>query len=493
MIMTIPGPHRTDKEYKMAPRICVLGAGPGGYVAAVRAAQQGADVTLIEKENPGGTCLNWGCIPSKVLITTADLYESFQRAGAFGIAVPGDAAVDMGALMARKDKIIQDQIKGLRNLFDHHRISYINGTGTILKTGVTEVTLNDGSTHAVAWDRLILATGSRPMDLPGLQVDGRRILSSNDALGLKRVPPSILIVGGGVIGCEFAHIFGALGSQVTVVEALERLLPLPSVDTACSKVLQREMKKRRQRFLPHRTVQSVSENQEGVRVVIGPSPFNANPTAKEKEPVEVIVDTVLVAVGRSPNTDNIGLAQTHVELDNRGWVKCNNRMQTADPAVYAVGDVLGPARIMLAHAASTEGLVAADNAMGGDRRMAYHAVPGAIFTSPEVATVGLTEIQAHAAGHAVRADEVLFRTLGKAQVIGEIAGQAKIVSETNTGQVLGVHIIGPHATELIAEGTLAVHKGLTVDDLVGTIRAHPTLAEIVAETAMKAAGRPLHG
>ncbi len=477
----------------MTQRICVMGAGPGGYVAAVRAAQQGADVTLIEKENPGGTCLNWGCIPSKVLITTAELLERFQRAADFGITLQGSVTVDMTHLMARKEKVIQDQIKGLHKLFDHHRIHYINGTGQILKTGVVEVPQPDGPATAVAWDRLILATGSRPLDLPGLAVDGRRVLSSNDALALDRLPPSILIVGGGVVGCEFAHIFGALGAQVTVVEALDRLLPLPSVDAACSKVLQREMKKRRVRFLIQRTVQSISETQEGLRVIIGPSPLNQNPTAKDKEPIEITVDTVLVAVGRTPNTDGIGLAQTRVEMDERGWVKTDDRMQTADPAIYAVGDVLGPSRVMLAHAASAEALVAADNALGGDRRMDYHAVPGAIFTSPEVATVGLTEAQAQAGGHAVRSDEVLFRTLGKAQVIGEIAGQAKIVSDASTGQILGVHIIGPHATELIAEGTLAVNKGLTVEDLVGTIHAHPTLAEIMCETAMKAVDRPLHG
>lgn len=477
----------------MAPRICVMGAGPGGYVAAVRAAQQGAEVTLIEKENPGGTCLNWGCIPSKVLISTAELWERCHRAADFGITLPGDMAVDMGRLMARKEKVIHDQIKGLRNLFDHHRIRYHNGTAKILKTGVTEVTPPDGPATVVAWDRLILATGSRPMDLPGLEANGRRILSSNDALCLERVPPSLLIVGGGVIGCEFAHIFSALGAQVTVVEALDRLLPLPSVDGACSKVLQREMKKRRVRCLIHRTVQSIREHPEGLRVVIGPSPFKADPSAKEKAPVDITVDTVLVAVGRRPNTDGIGLEQTRVELDERGWVKADDRMQTADAAIFAVGDVLGPDRVMLAHAASAEGLVAADNTLGGDRRMEYQAVPGAIFTFPEVATVGLTETQAREAGYAVRSDEVLFRTLGKAQVIGDIAGQAKIVSETRTGQVLGVHIIGPHATELIAEGTLAVNKGLTVEDLAGTIHAHPTLAEIIGETALKAIGRPLHG
>ena len=477
----------------MTHQICVMGAGPGGYVAAVRAAQQGAAVTLIEKENPGGTCLNWGCIPSKVLITTAELFERFHRAADFGITLTGKVAVDMAHLMARKEKVIADQIKGLHKLFDHHRIRYIQGSGHILKTGVIEVPQPDGPALAVAWDRLILATGSRPLDLPGLAVDGRRILSSNDALALDRVPPSLLIVGGGVIGCEFAHLFSSLGAQVTVVEALDRLLPLPSVDAACSKVLQREMKKRRIGFMTNRTVQTISETQEGLRVVIGASPFNIAPTAKEKEPVEMFVDTVLMAVGRTPNTDGIGLEKTRVEVDERGWVKTDDHMRTADPAVFAVGDVLGPSRIMLAHAAAAEAQVAADNALGADRRMDYRAVPGAIFTSPEVATVGLTEIQAKAGGHAVRSDEVLFRTLGKAQVIGALAGQAKIVSDSGTGRILGVHIIGPHATELIAEGTLAVNKGLTVEDLVGTIHAHPTLAEIMSETAMKAADRPLHG
>ena len=477
----------------MVNRICVMGAGPGGYVAAVRAAQQGAKVTLIERENPGGTCLNWGCIPSKVLITTAELIARFHKAADFGIDLQGRIAVDMARLMTRKEKVISDQIKGLHTLFQHHRIRYIKGQGCLLKTGVMEVRQPDGAAEVVEWDRLILATGSRPMELPGMETDGRRILSSNDALVLDKVPASLLIVGGGVIGCEFAHIFNALGSTVTVVEALDRLLPLPSVDAACSKILQREMKKRRIRLMPHRAVQSISETQEGLRAVIGPSPFNKNPTIKEKEAVDVTVDTVLVAVGRTPNTDGIGLEQTHVELDERGWVKVDDHMQTADPSIFAVGDVLGPSRVMLAHAASAEGLVAADNALGADSRMDYRAVPGAIFTSPEVATVGLTEDQAVAAGHAARSDEMLFRSLGKAQVLGEIAGQAKIVSETHTGQVLGVHIIGPHATELIAEATLAVNKGLTVKDLMGTIHAHPTLAEIVGETAMKAAGRPLHG
>ena len=206
----------------MAQRICIMGAGPGGYVAAVRAAQRGADVTLIEKDAPGGTCLNWGCIPSKVLISAAERFMQCREAADFGIELTAPISIDMARLMARKAKVIQDQIQGLHSLFAHHRIRYMQGTAQILKTGVTEVFQADGPTAVVAWDRLILATGSRPMDLPGLPVDGRRILSSNDAVRLEQVPASLLIVGGGVIGCEFAHIFNALGAQVTVVEALDR-------------------------------------------------------------------------------------------------------------------------------------------------------------------------------------------------------------------------------------------------------------------------------
>ncbi len=478
----------------MSVKVAILGAGPGGYVAAVRAAQLGGDVTLIEEAHVGGTCLNWGCIPSKVMIAAAELIEKTKTADALGIALEGSARVDMPGLMKRKNRVVQTQRKGIRDLLQHHRVTYLNGTGFFKKPGMITVRLSEGQEQEVSWDRLILATGTRPFELPGLPFDGHRILSSNHALELEEVPESLLIVGGGVIGCEFAFLFSSLGSSVTVVEALARMLPLPSVDADCSKVLEREMKKRKIRFMVNRVVESVDEVDGRLRITVGPSPFLEAPAEKEKEPLIETADKVLVCVGRTPNTVQLeGFESLGVSLDEKGWIPIDSRMETRVPGIYAVGDVLGPSKIMLAHVASAEGLTAAENALGGGRHMDYGAVPGAIFTSPEVADVGLTEEQARDRGIPVRADTVLFRALGKAHVIGEIAGQAKIVSEEDNGKVLGVHIIGPHATDLIAEATLAVKLGATVEDLSHTIHAHPTLPEIVQETALKAADRALHG
>jgi dihydrolipoyl dehydrogenase len=478
----------------MAEKITVIGAGPGGYVAAIRAAQLGAEVTVIENDNVGGTCLNWGCIPSKVLITTAELYEKFHRAAEFGITVEGTVRPDMEHLMARKNKVIQAQTKGILSLFGHHHVNYIKGTGYIKSPGLAGVKSAEGQELEVPWDKLILATGTRPFEIPAFPFDGLGVLSSNHALNLEAIPESILIVGGGVIGCEFACLLSSLGARVVVVEALARLLPLPSVDEACSKVLQREMKKRKIKFILNRTVDSVEKTDDGqLRVSIGPSPFIENPTEKEKQLNTEEVQKVLVCIGRSPNTSDIGLDRIGLVPDNRGWIEADNRMATAVENVFAIGDILGPSKIMLAHVASTEGIVAAENAMGGNHTMDYHTVPGAIFTAPEVANVGLSETQAREQGLPVRADSVLFRTLGKAQVIGEIAGEAKIVSNADTGALLGAHIIGAHATDLIAEATLAIKMGSSVQDLADTIHAHPTLAEIMLEASLKSLDQALHG
>jgi len=481
------------EEIPVSVKIAIVGAGPGGYVAAVRAAQQGAEVTVIEQDEVGGTCLNRGCIPSKVMKTTAEMLERCQRASEFGVTINGAAVLDIARLMTRKQKVVQDQVRGILKLLDHHKVRCIRGTGRIVSSDHIQVKSEGNGTEDVHWDRLILALGSEPMAIPGLSFDGKRIISSNDALNLTAIPESILIVGGGVIGCEFAFILSSLGSQVTVVEAMDRLLPLPSVDEECSRVLQREMKKRRIRFMVNRTVESVDENGGKLRVNIGPSPFAKDLKEKDLKPLAVDVDKVLVSVGRVPNTDAVGLEQIGLKTDQRGWIIVNDRMETNVPHVYAIGDVLGPAKIMLAHVASAEGFVAAINATGGNREMDYRAVPGGIFTMPEVADVGLTEIQARERGYNTRSDTVLFRTLGKAQVIGEIAGQAKIVSDIETGRILGVHIIGPHATDLIAEGTLAVQTGCSVEDLAKTIHAHPTLSEVMGEAAFRATDMPLHG
>jgi dihydrolipoyl dehydrogenase len=473
--------------------LTILGAGPGGYAAAVRAAQLGADVTLIEADHLGGTCLNWGCIPSKIMKATADRLEAVRQAPAFGIRIDPAPQIDLTVLNQRKAKVIGAQRTGIANLMKHHGVRCLRGRGRVAGRGRMTVSLTDGGTETVDWDRLLLATGSRPAGVPAFPFDGRRVISSNEALYLDALPESAVIVGGGVIGCEFAHIFSALGVRVTVVEALDRLLPLPSVDPDCAKVLLREMKKRKIACHLNRTVAAVAHEADSLRVTIGPSPVAANLKERDRAPVAVSAGMVLVCIGRAPNTDGIGLSGLGVAMDARGWIRADARMATNVDGVFAIGDVLGPERVMLAHVATAEGMVAAENILGGDRKMTYGAVPGAIFTTPEVADVGLTEAQAADQGIDARADTVLFRTLGKAQVIGEIAGQAKIVSRRSDGRVLGVHLIGPHATDLIAEGVLAVETGVSTEALARTIHAHPTLAEIMGETALKATDRTLHG
>jgi dihydrolipoamide dehydrogenase len=318
-------------------------------------------------------------------------------------------------------------------------------------------------------------------------------LSSNDVFLLQSVPESILILGGGVIGCEFAFILSALGSRVTIVEAMDRMIPLPCVDEDCSRVIHREMKKRKIRFLLERTIQEVSSSGARLRLTIGPSPFIRNLKEKGMESQILEMDKMLVCVGRQPASENTGLEKLGIRTDDRGWIMANEYLETSATHVYAVGDVLGPGRPMLAHMASTEGVTAVENALGGRRAMHYGIVPGVIFTMPEVAHVGLTELQAKKQGYHVRADTVLLRTVGKAQITGEIAGHAKIVSNAETGKILGVHLVGAHASELIAEGTLALQLGGTVKDLADTIHAHPTLAESMLEVSLKAMGRPLHG
>jgi dihydrolipoamide dehydrogenase len=477
----------------MTRKICIIGSGPGGYIAAIRAAQLGGEVTIIEQDKVGGTCLNRGCIPSKVMIKTAGMLENFRRAEEFGIHSTGPVMPDLLKLMDRKEKVIKSQAEGIHKLLKKNKIHYLKGDGFIKEPGLTIVKPEDGNTIEIPYDSLILATGSYPVSLSSIPFDGDRIISSNEALNLREIPESILIVGGGVIGCEFAFVLAALGSKVTVVEALSRMLPLPSVDEDCSKVLQREMKKRKIKFIVNRVVESYKDKDGKLSVAIGPPPFFENLGDKEKKLTTEKVDKMLVCIGRKPSTDNIGLENIGLNVDEKGWIIANEKMETSIAGVYAIGDVLGPAKVMLAHVASAEGLVAAENAMGGNKEMDYTTVPGAIFTTPEVANVGLTEAQAKKINDKVRADSVLFRTLGKAQVAGEIAGMAKIVSDADTGRILGVHIVGSHATDLIAEVTLAIKSGCSVKNLAETIHAHPTFSEVIQESSFKALDKSLHG
>lgn len=478
----------------MSRKVTVIGAGPGGYTAAMRAAQLGGEVTLIENDNVGGTCLNWGCIPTKALKATAEALVTARRLSDFGCLLDGEPQPDLAAIMARKNKIVADLTAGIRHALDHHKVRYVEGTAVLAAPNRVQVTGPDGSTTKVPGDRLILAPGSKPSSLPGLVLDGRKIISSNEALLLEEVPSEVVVVGGGVIGCEFAFILKELGAGVTVVEGLDRPVGLPSVDRDSSKTLQREIKKRKIKLHLNKTVARTEDLPGGrVRVVLGPSPFLKEIKEKDKKEISLEADLVLVSVGREYNTSGIGLEEIGIDLHPKGWIRANEKMETGVPGVYAIGDALGPEKIMLAHCASTEAFVAAENCLGGDRVMTYDQVPSGIFTFPEMADVGLTEDQARERGFDYRADTALFRDLGKAQAMGEVEGQVKIVSEAKTGRVLGVHIIGPHATDLIAEATLALKLGATVTDLASTIHVHPSLSEAIFETSLAALDRRIHG
>ena len=477
----------------MALKIVILGAGPGGYGAAVRASRLGAEVTLIEKDSLGGTCLNRGCIPSKILKKSADLLKDIEGAGEFGIETQPNPRCSLPAVMSRKNTIIASQRKALRDLLQRNAVTCITGEGRLVGDHCLEYSDEYGRCGTAVWDRLILATGSRPLSIPSFPLDGQDILSSTEALELDHIPASMIIVGGGVIGCELACIFSDFGSKVAIVEGQDRLLPLPSIDRDCSRLILREMKKRNITVLLGRTVLSASRREDGLHVAIGPSPAAEGLKEKEKRILDERTEKLLVCIGRRPNSDGLGLAGIGVETDDKGWIVVDAMMRTSRADIYAIGDVLGPAKAMLAHVASAEGEIAAENCMGAQQAMSYAVIPGTVFTTPEIGNVGLSEDEAKRRYPDVRADTVLFRTTGKAQVLGELAGEAKIISRSGTGELLGVHITGPHASDLIAEGTLALKMGATVHDLAATVHAHPTLAEIMRETALKAMDRSLHG
>lgn len=477
----------------MADTIIVIGGGPGGYIAALRAASLGGNVTLIEKENLGGTCLNWGCIPSKIMKHSADLFLKFQKADQLGITHTGDISFNMVSLMERKNKILDTQRKGIESLLRNQKVSIIKGTGKIQAHGMVRVDDGSGVPMDIHYDKLIIASGTVPLDVPDFPFDHDNILSSNDVLEINSIPDSILIAGGGVIGCEFAFIFAALGSQVTIVEAMSRILPLPSVDEACSKLLLKEMKKKKIKVMTDTVVTGTELSGNTINIHLDDSPFTDNRNPKKLGPRKIQTSKLAVCIGRKPLSSELGLDTIQVKTDRRGWIQANEFMETSVKDVYAIGDILGPSKVMLAHVASHEGIVAAENAMGGHRPMNYNVIPSAIFTMPEIGTAGISESEALEKGISYETFSVNFRSLGKAQAIDEIAGEVKMIVDKNDQTILGVHIIGPHATDIIAEAALAIQTKTTVEKLARTIHAHPTLSEIMGEVAFKAAGIQLHG
>ncbi|HRB81170.1 MAG TPA: dihydrolipoyl dehydrogenase [Nitrospira sp.] len=454
--------------------LAILGAGPGGYVAAIRAAQLGARVTVIENQALGGVCLNWGCIPSKALLSVVE---------DFGIQLSGPVTYDPTVMVARKNKVVSTLVKGIATLFKTWNIDHLEGTGELLDARTIRVTKADGVETRVMADGLIIATGSSWPNLPLFPIDGTQIITSKQALDLSRIPASLLIVGGGVEGCEFASLYSGLGTQVTLVELVPRLLPLE--DEEISQMMERELKKRGVDIRTGVTVDQIVRQPEVV-------------TAHLRDGLSLNVEQVLVSVGRGFNSRGIGLEKAGVQVGTRGEIVVNDRMETNVPGVYAIGDVVGKA--MLAHVASAQGKVAVENFIGHPRTIDYDVIPTGIFTLPEIGRVGLTEQQARdrcaAAGkdpqQVVRVGRFRYGGLGKAQATGDIQGLVKVIGDADSDRILGVHILGAHATDLIHEAALAMHLGATVSRVAEMIHAHPTLAEGLMEAMEDVHGHAIH-
>ncbi|MDR3357384.1 MAG: dihydrolipoyl dehydrogenase [Desulfovibrio sp.] len=467
---------------KQTPHIIIVGAGPGGYAAAFHAARSGARVTLVERNQMGGTCLHAGCIPTKTILASARALETVSRLSEFGIAAETAPvfAVDMAAVMARKEKIRATLRVALEKTCAALKIRLARGQAE-LQAGLNVLVHTDGGTESLSGDAVILATGSKTLDLPALPVDHSRILNSDDILNLDHIPPRLLVVGGGVIGCELAFIFRAFGAEVTIVEALNRLLPLDPVDEEVSRLLLREAKKRGIAVLTAKTVRTAAIGENGVTCAVAPSP-SAESAAGQSAEMET--DIVLVAVGRAPDTEGLNPGAAGVAVDAKGWIVADATMRTSAEGVYAVGDALGPHRPMLAHTATAEGLCAVDNILGKKAVMNYGAIPSVIFTSPEIGVVGLSGAQAGGQGIRARSSLARYRELGKSHAAGELPGFFKLVCEEGSGRILGAHIIGAHAADIVAEAALAVRYGLTAADIAQTVHAHPTLAEGLREAAL---------
>ena len=460
-------------------RLTIIGGGPGGYTAAFAAAKKGCDVTLVENADLGGTCLNRGCIPTKTIRASADALLLARRLAEYGVSGCGAPVLDLETVRKRKDSVLDILRGGLEKTCSRLKVNRLRGLAKVVDAKNTLVRTEEGDGN-VEGDAVIIATGSRILELPGLPFDHSHVVSSDDALGLERVPSRLIVVGGGVIGCELACVYRAFGSDVIIVEGQERLLPLPSVDAEISALLGREMRKQKIRQLTGRTLKDVHVQDGVARGIVAASPF-VSEASFPGQPVEA--DMVLVTVGRLPATVGLGLVEAGIATDSRGWISVDERLETSVRGIYAIGDVLGPEHVMLAHVAAMEGICVVASLLGEKMDMRYDAIPSAIFTTPEIGEVGLSESQAREVCANVVCGSSLMRELGKAHAMGELPGFFKIVADAATGRVLGVHIAGAHASDLVAEAALGLSRGMTVRDIASAIHAHPTLAEGLWEAA----------
>jgi dihydrolipoamide dehydrogenase len=457
--------------------VAIIGSGPGGYVAAIRAAQLGLDVAIVERETLGGVCLNWGCIPSKALLRNAEVVSLLERGKEFGFSTSG-LEVDFAAAVDRSRKVATRLVKGVAALMQSNGIDVIEGQGALGASGSVEVDLNDGGKRGIEAESIIVATGGRPRSVPGVEVDGTRVLTYREAIVLRDLPESVIIVGGGPVGMELAQVWRTYGAQVTVVEMLPRLLPLE--DEEASAEVERAFKRRKARVLTGAQVRSIDADESGVTATVD----------TEDGEQQLQAERALLAIGIRPNSDGLGLEEAGLELD-RGYVVIDDKMRTSVPGIYAIGDVTG--KVPLAHVAAAQGMVAAETIAGIDARaIDYDGMPRCTYCQPQVASVGLTEAQAIERGYEVKTGRFDFRANGKALGLGDYDGWIKIVADAGSRAILGAHLVGPEVTELVAELVLARTWELEASQLAQTVHAHPTLSEVVREAAEAVFGEAIH-
>lgn len=463
-------------DFTQSVETVVIGAGPGGYVAAIRAAQLGQEVVLIEKDLIGGICLNWGCIPSKAMIEVSGLKQHLSVASEMGL-VTKEVSVDMAKMHQWKDGVVTKLRNGINTLLSKNGVDVIHGSATFSEPGHLLVDTKEGL-QRFQFKNVIIATGSRPIELPHIPFDNDIVIDSSGALSLQEVPERMLVIGAGSVGIELGMVYAKLGSQVSIIEMEDSLLPW--LEPEISRVLSKSIKKNKMKLMLGSKVTSMKKLKTHAEVFY---------TSADGE-YAIEVDKILVAVGRRSNTDNMGLEELGLQTTESGFIDVNDKMQTAIENVYAIGDIIaGP---MLAHRASHMGKIAAEVISNEPAAFDNLGIPGVIFSDPEIATVGYTESQAQKHGYQVKSGVFPFRALGRAMTIGETEGLTKIISDAENGTVLGVHIIGPHASDLISEGTLAVESGAHIDDLSLTIHAHPTLTEGIVEAAEAIESKAIH-
>ena len=456
--------------------LVIIGSGPGGYVAAIRASQLGLKTAIVEKDKIGGVCLNWGCIPTKALLKSAEVYHQLNRADEFGVSAK-DISFDFPKIIKRSRDVALRNSKGVEYLFKKNKIDLIQGSGRIIEKGKIEISKDGKPIETLSAKNIVIATGARPRTFPNMKIDGKQVITSTEAMLLQQPPKSMIIIGAGAIGVEFGYFYNAFGTKVTIVEMMPNILPIE--DKEISKLLESNLKKSGIEILTDSKVDNVTSGKEA-KVVL---------TAKG-EKKELKADVVLVAIGVQGNVENIGLESVGVKVE-KGWIQVDDFGRTNIDGIYAIGDVAGPP--WLAHVASKEGIVCVEKIAGKNPQpIDWNNIPGCTYCQPQVASIGLTEEKALESGHKIKIGRFPFTANGKARAIGETDGLVKLIFDEKYGELLGAHILGVDATEMIAELGLAKNLEATPEGIFNTIHAHPTLSESIMEAAENAEGHAIH-